>query len=80
MLYFLPRALPLKEIASHASEADCLGELEGHSLEHEQGSTLKDLSRGFIDASFLPPNLLQQCLMLLYDYNKYFSQKKIQKM
>lgn len=73
MLYFLPWALPLKDIASHAAGADFLGEPEGHSLKHEEGSTLKDLSCGFIDAPFLPPNLLQWRLMLLNYCNMYFS-------
>lgn len=75
MLYFVPQALPLRNIASHAAEADCLGEPEGHSLEHEEGSTLMDFSWGFIDAPFLPPNLLQWYLMLC-DCSMYFSQKK----
>jgi len=39
---FLPQFLPLKDIASY--KAECLDKPEGHCLEYEEGSSLKDLS------------------------------------
>lgn len=71
----MPQSIPLKDVTSHTAEAGCLGEPEGHRLEYEQGSTLTDLSWGFIAAPFLPPNLLQWCLML-HDCNTCFLHSK----
>ena len=41
---FYATVSPIICITSHRAEAGCLGEPEGHRLEHEEGSTLKDLS------------------------------------